>query len=108
MTDWNVAAGQWRMHSGVDRDGDGRIDGKATTRAFAFEKRGAVEVEFPAGKTVVMELELVAPAAVPVEQRPDLGIGRGDVRVSADAIEVTVHRLGHADTPAGFLVLEDA
>jgi hypothetical protein len=67
-----------------------------------------VEVEFPAGKTVVMEFELVAAAAVPVEQRPDLGIGRGDVRVSADAIEVTVHSLGHADAPAGFVVLEDA
>jgi len=108
MTGWNVAAGQWRMRSGVDRDGDGKIDGKAATREFAFEKSGEVDVEFPAGKTVVMEFELVTPAAVPVEQRPDLGIGRGDVRVSADAIEVIVHSLGHADAPAGFVVLEDA
>ena len=96
------------MRSGIDRDGDGRIDGKPAMREFAFEKSGAVDVEFPAGKTVVMEFELVAPAAVPVELRPDLGIGRGDVRVSADAIEVTVHSLGHADAPAGFVVLEDA
>ncbi len=108
MTGWNVAAGQWRVRSGLDRDGDGRIDGKPATREFAFEKSGAVDVEFPAGKTVVMEFELIAPAAVPVEQRPDLGIGRGDVRVSAEAIEVTVHSLGHADAPAGFVVLEDA
>jgi len=108
MTGWNVAAGQWRMRSGIDRDGDGKIDGKAATREFAFEKSGAVDVEFPAGKTVVMEFELVAPAALPVEQRPDLGIGRGDVQVSAEAIEVTVHSLGHADAPAGFVVLEDA
>ena len=67
-----------------------------------------MEVEFPAGKTVVIAFELVAPAAVPVEQRPDLGIGRGDVRVSAEAIDVTVHSLGHADAPTGFVVLEDA
>lgn len=30
------------------------------------------------------------------------------MRVTADAIEVTVHSLGHADAPAGFVVLEDA
>ncbi|NIK08948.1 hypothetical protein FHY11_002458 [Xanthomonas arboricola] len=29
------------------------------------------------------------------------------MRVTADAIEVTVHSLGHADAPAGFVVLED-
>lgn len=28
--------------------------------------------------------------------------------MTADAIEVTVHSLGHADAPAGFVVLEDA
>ncbi|XKY70342.1 hypothetical protein ABFU19_00715 [Xanthomonas campestris] len=28
--------------------------------------------------------------------------------MTADAIEVTVHSLGHADAPAGFMVLEDA
>ncbi len=108
MTGWNIAAGQWQMRAGVDRDGDGKIDGKAATREFAFEKSGAVDVEFPAGQTVVMEFELVAPATVPVELRPDLGIGRGDVRVMGDTIEVTVHSLGHVDAPAGFVVLEDA
>lgn len=28
--------------------------------------------------------------------------------MTADGIEVTVHSLGHADAPAGFVVLEDA
>ena len=107
MTGWNVAAGQWRMISGIDRDGDGRIDGQAATRDFAFEKSASVDVEFPAGRTVVMQFERLA-AAEPVEQRSDLGIGRGDVHIVGDALQVTVHSLGHADAPPGAVVLEDA
>ncbi|WP_028918298.1 LamG-like jellyroll fold domain-containing protein [Pseudoxanthomonas sp. J35] len=107
MTGWNVEAGTWRMTSGIDRDGDDRIDGKASTREFAFEKSGSVDVVFPAGRTVVMEFELVQPGT-PVATRADLGIGRGDVRVSGDAVEATVHSLGHAPTGAGYAVLEDA
>ncbi|WP_019397410.1 LamG-like jellyroll fold domain-containing protein [Pseudoxanthomonas sp. GW2] len=107
MTGWNVEAGTWRMTSGIDGDGDDRIDGKASTREFAFEKSGSVDVVFPAGRTVVMEFELVQPGT-PVATRADLGIGRGDVRVSGDAVEATVHSLGHAPTGAGYAVLEDA
>jgi len=107
MTGWNVEAGTWRMTSGIDSDGDDRIDGKASTREFAFEKSASVDVVFPAGRTVVMEFELVQPGT-PVETRADLGIGRGDVRVVGDAVEVTVHSLGHAATGAGYAVLEDA
>ncbi|AKC86692.1 LamG-like jellyroll fold domain-containing protein [Pseudoxanthomonas suwonensis] len=107
MTGWNVDAGTWRMTSGIDRDGDDRIDGKAATREFALEKGASVEVVFPPMQTLVMEFELLAPGT-PVETRPDLGIGRGDVRVAGDAVEVTVHSLGHAGTGAGYAVLEDA
>ena len=107
MTGWNVEPGTWRMTWGVDRDGDDRIDGKASTREFAFEKSAGVDVEFPAGRTVVMEFERVATGEA-VEQRPDLGIGRGDVRVAGDAVEVTVHGLGHVGSGAAHAVLEDA
>lgn len=107
MTGWNVEPGTWRMTWGVDRDGDDRIDGKASTREFAFEKSVGVDVSFPAGQAVVMEFERIA-AGTPVEQRPDLGIGRGDVRVAGDAVELTVHSLGHVGTTGGHAVLEDA
>ncbi|KAF1721586.1 LamG-like jellyroll fold domain-containing protein [Pseudoxanthomonas wuyuanensis] len=107
MTGWNVTAGQWRMRSGIDRNGDDAIDGKANVREVALEKSASVQVQFPPRQTVVMEFELIA-AGTPVEQRPDLGIGRGDVRVAGDAIEVTVHSLGHVAAPAGYAVLEDA
>ncbi|KPN07576.1 hypothetical protein AN651_08935 [Xanthomonas arboricola] len=71
------------------------------------KKSAAIDIDFSAGRTTVLELERIAESS-PVELRPDLGIGHGDVRVTADAIEVTVHSLGHADAPAGFVVLEDA
>ncbi|WP_211368967.1 LamG-like jellyroll fold domain-containing protein [Pseudoxanthomonas jiangsuensis] len=107
MTGWNVEPGTWRMRWGVDRDGDDRIDGKASSREFTLERSASVEVEFPARQTVVMEFERIA-AGTPVELRPDLGIGRGDLRVDGDAVEVTVHSLGHVAAAGGYAVLEDA
>ncbi len=107
MTGWNVEPGTWRMTWGVDRDGDDRIDGKASTREFTLEKSASVDVVFPSMQTVVMEFERVE-KGTPVELRPDLGIGRGDVRVAGDAVEVTVHSLGHVGSGAGYAVLEDA
>ncbi len=108
MTGWNVQPGRWRMRIGADRDGDGRIDGRAQEREVAFERSGSVPVEFAPRQGTVIEMERVAAAAVPVELRADLGIGRGDVRIDGDAVEVTVHSLGHVDAPAGMVVLEDA
>jgi len=107
MTGWNIDAGTWRMTSGIDRDGDDRIDGKADTREFALEKSAPVDVVFPPMQTVVMEFELVEKATA-VETRPDLGIGRGDVRVADDAVGLTVHGLGHVGSGSGYAVLEDA
>ena len=106
MTGWNVAPGQWRITQGVSKANDGKLDSNAKTQERAFEKSAAIDIDFPAGRTTVLQLERIA-ATTPVELRPDLGIGHGDVRVTADAIEVTVHSLGHADAPAGFVVLED-
>ncbi|WP_372356622.1 LamG-like jellyroll fold domain-containing protein [Xanthomonas sp. NCPPB 3443] len=107
MTGWNVAPGQWHITQGVSKGNDGKLDSNAKTQELAFEKSAAIDIDFPAGRTTVLQLERIAESS-PVELRPDLGIGHGDVRVTADAIEVTVHSLGHADAPAGFVVLEDA
>lgn len=107
MTGWNVAPGQWRITQGVSKENNGKLDSNTKTQERAFEKSAAIDIDFPAGRTTVLQLERIA-ATTPVELRPDLGIGYGDVRVTADAIEVTVHSLGHADAPAGFVVLEDA
>lgn len=107
MTGWNVAPGRWRITSGVDRNGDETIDGRAQTREVTLESSASVDLSFASGQTQVFEFELVE-AGTPVETRPDIGIGRGDVRVVDGAVEVTVHSLGHADAPGGVAILEDA
>jgi hypothetical protein len=91
----------------VDRDGDDRIDGKASVRELALERSASTTLRFVPGQAQVFEFELVQ-AGQPVEQRPDLGIGRGDVRVDAGQVQVTVHSLGHVATGAGVVLLEDA
>lgn len=107
MTGWNVAPGRWRVTSGVDRNGDETIDGRAQTREVVLESSTSVDLSFVSGQTQVFEFELIE-AGTPVEMRADIGIGRGDVRVVDGAVEVTVHSLGHADAPGGIAILEDA
>ena len=103
MTGWNVAPGRWRLRSGVDRDGDGQLDGKAESREFVFESSASVSVRFPVGGSV-LEMERIE-AGSAVELRPDLGIGRGDLKITGDQLQVTVHSLGHVQTPAAAVLL---
>jgi hypothetical protein len=107
MTGWNVTAGRWRIRQGVDSRGADVPDRGVSERSIDFEKSAAVDVVFPPRSAFVIEFELEQ-AGEPVEQRPDLGIGRDDVRVQRNSVEVTVHSLGHVDTPAGVAILEDA
>jgi hypothetical protein len=107
MSTWNVTAGTWRMRSGVDRDGDGKIDGKASEQQVTLERSAEIPLRFVPGQTQVVEFELVQ-AGTPVELRPDLGIGRGDIHIDGKQVHVTVHSLGHVGTPVGVAVLEDA
>jgi hypothetical protein len=57
--------------------------------------------------TTVIELKLVA-KGVPYWSRPDLGIGKDDVKVEGGRVKVTVHSLGSVDAPASKVVLRDA
>ena len=107
MTGWNVASGTWRVRSGVDADGDGRIDGRVREREVVLETSASTLLQFQPGKTEVFEFSLLQPGT-PVEQRPDLGVGRGDVRVDGRQAHVTVHSLGHVGTGMGVAVLEEA
>ncbi len=107
MTGWNVAAGTWRVRSGVDGDGDGRIDGRIREQEVLLETSVSTPLRFQPGKTEIFEFERIA-AGTPVEQRADFGVGRGDVRVDGRQVHVTVHSLGHVGTGVGVAVLEDA
>jgi len=107
MTGWNIAAGTWRVRSGVDRDGDDVIDGKAEVREVLLEKSVGTQLRFAPKQSQVFEFELVT-AGTPVETRADLGIGRGDLKLDGERVLLTVHSLGHVGTGLGYAVLEDA
>ena len=107
MTGWNIAAGTWRIRSGVDRDGDDVIDGKAEVREVLLEKSASTQLRFAPKQNQVFEFELVTPGT-PVETRADLGIGRGDLKIDGERVLLTVHSLGHVGTGTGYAVLEDA
>ena len=106
MTGWNVTAGDWKMTSGVDANGDDVAD-SPESRNFAFEKSASADVVFAPRQTTVMTFDLVK-AGEPVEGRADLGIGVDDVKRTGRTLAVTVHSLGAQDAPAGSLVVEDA
>jgi hypothetical protein len=107
MTGWNIAAGTWRIRSGVDRDGDDVIDGKAEVREVLLEKSVGTQLRFAPKQSQVFEFELVTPGTT-VETRADLGIGRGDLKIDGERVLLTVHSLGHVGTGVGYAMLEDA
>ena len=107
MTGWELAPGQWRMRTGIDANGDDRIDAAASTRTFEYERSMGVDVAFAPRTTTILEMERVAPGSAPAS-RPDIGIGPDDVRQSRGDVEVTVHSLGAIDSPEGVATLEDA
>jgi hypothetical protein len=106
MTGWDVAPGQWRVTQGFDANDDDKADGPTTARSFAFERTASTELVFAPRRTSVFEFERVAPGDDPAS-RPDVGLGREDVRVAGNAVAVTVHSLGSADAPSSTVTLED-
>ena len=107
MTGWNVAAGTWRIRSGIDRDGDDAIDGRPQVREVVLERSVGTSLRFAPKQAQVFEFELVE-AGTPVETRADLGIGRGDLKIEEGRVRLTVHSLGHVATLPGHAVIEDA
>lgn len=106
MTGWNIASGQWEMKSGVGDDKDG-LGADTATSSVVLEKTASVDVTFAPGQTTVYEFTLKTPGDV-VSERPDLGIGVDDVKVSKGRVDVTVHSLGAKPAPAGWVQLVDA
>jgi len=99
MTGWMIAPGTWKM------------SGKGIkTQTFAFERSASVNLSFAPHQTTTVNFERVAEAPS-VADRPDIGIGKEDVRVEAGILAdvvVTVHSLGAVDAPAGTASLVDA
>jgi len=79
----------------------------AEPRHVEFERTRGVDFTFAPRATTVLDLALETPGK-PMWDRPDLGIGAGDVHVSKGTIRVTVHSLGSVPAPASTVTLIDA
>ena len=95
MTGWTLAPGTWRL------------TGAGAPRDVPLETARSVSLSFPPRKLVSYTLERVLEAAPP-SSRPDLGIGRDDIRTTVNGLDVTVHSLGSVSAPAGELQAVDA
>jgi hypothetical protein len=106
MTGWNINSGQWEIKVGKGDDKDAFI-GDAAVSSIDFEKTVGVPLTLQPGANL-FEFTLKTSGASRVQDRPDLGIGRDDIKLSRGSVAVTVHSLGARDAPAGRVELIDA
>ena len=106
MTGWEIDPGKWEIVQGVQDGADGSPLREVTKRIEAFERSTDLAITFAPRTTTVIELKLVS-KGVPYWSRPDLGIGKDDVKVEGSRLNVTVHSLGSVKAPAAKLVLRD-
>ncbi len=127
MSLWEIDPGQWRIRTVRNPDGslpdehfsdrgnlggsipaDIHSGGTAVSEQQIYLERGVtIPVAFePKGYTVI-QLERIEPADTGYWERVDLGIGRRDVRIEDDQLQVRVHNLGAFDTPVTRLALMD-
>jgi len=105
MTTWDVEPGSWEVTIGTRKDpAAGALTDPATTTR-EIERSSEMPVTFAPGTCTVIQLRRVR-AGMPYWQRPDLGIGRGDVRVDGNVLRVSVHSLGAVSAPSSRVVLQ--
>jgi hypothetical protein len=107
MTAWELEPGRWEVTQGLDAEGDDAADVPTTTRTVELERSGGVELTFAPRATTVLTFRM-AERGTPYWSRPDLGIGRDDVKVRGRNVNVTVHSLGAVDTKPARLALVGA
>jgi hypothetical protein len=106
LTAWGIDPGQWEVVQGIDTKGNDTADSSLSTRTVELERSGDLELTFPPRATTVVTLKLVS-RGTPYWERPDLGIGKEDVKVEGGQVRVTVHSLGSVDAPASTVALVD-
>ncbi|MHB9027876.1 MAG: LamG-like jellyroll fold domain-containing protein [Candidatus Latescibacterota bacterium] len=104
---WDVDPGQWEVVEGIDSDGDDRPDVALGKRMIGFERTGEIEFTFAPKQTTIITLKLKK-KGTPYWSRPDLAIGKDDVRVQGNTLNATVHSLGSVEAPSGTLRLLDS
>ena len=108
MTVWDVKPGKWRVRQGIDTNDDQKIDVDAKERIVDLKRGDPLNITFASRKYNIVTLELIEPAEKGYWQRPDLGIGPEDIKISGKTVTVRVHSLGAVATPVTTLELKDA
>lgn len=108
MTVWDVKPGRWRVRQGIDTNDDQLLDTDVSERTIELERGNALSLDFAPRKYNIVSLELIEPAEKGYWERPDLGIGSDDIRITGNLVTVRVHSLGAVATPATLLELRDA
>ena len=106
LTAWGIDPGKWEVTQGVDTRGNDVADNSLSIRTVELERSGDLELTLAPHATTVVTFKLVS-RGTPYWERPDLGIGKDDVKVQGNQIQVTVHSLGSVDVPATTAALVD-
>jgi hypothetical protein len=104
---FEVKPGTWRLSYGVDTTGKDIADKEIVTREEQFKRSTRLPVSFAPHAYTVLTLERIGDG-VDYWSRPDLGIGKDDIRFYPHGMNVRVHSLGAADTPETVIVLKNA
>jgi hypothetical protein len=107
MVGWGVDPGVWAVTEGIDSNGDGLPDSGTAERMAPFERTGEISFSFPPRKSYVIRMEL-GEKGTPYWSRPELGIGKDDVKVKDGKVRAVVHNLGSVDAPPVTVSLVDA
>jgi hypothetical protein len=104
---FEVNPGTWRISYGVDTTGKDKADKDTVTREENFERSTRLAVSFAPKAYTVVTLERIG-NGVDYWKRPDLGIGKDDVRFYPHGMNVRIHSLGAVDTPETTIALKNA
>jgi len=108
MTVWDITPGKWRVQHGIGTNDDQIADSIETEYIVKLERGESLKLVFAPRQYNIVLLELLEPAEKGYWERPDLGIGTGDIKIDGNSVTIRVHSLGTVDTPATHLELKDA
>jgi hypothetical protein len=97
MRVWRLAAGRYRLETGIDGDNNDKIDGQPAARDVDLQRGSAVDLELPPQRVFIVELDQLQ-SQPRRELLPDLAVGKQDAfyDVATDRLKVVVHNLGAA------------
>jgi hypothetical protein len=106
MTGWEIDPGKWEITQSTRGNAESDPLQNSATHTTDFERSKALDITFAPHTTTVLDMKLVS-KGVPYWTRPDLGIGKDDIKVEGNRMKVTVHSLGAVEAPSSKIVLRD-